>query len=135
MIEFFQTNLAASKWVVFISLILFIGTLVVVPYLITRIPDDYFNHDQRETTHFADHYPVIRLLLLLVKNLVGYILVLLGIVMLVLPGQGILTIITGLILVDFPNKYQMERWLVSLPRVLKTMNWFRRRAGKKPLVI
>ena len=58
---------------------------------------------------------------------------LLGIMLLVLPGQGILTIIVGIILVDFPMKYRLERWLVSRKKVLKSMNWLRKRANKKPL--
>ncbi len=55
--------------------------------------------------------------------------------MLILPGQGILTMAVGLMLMDFPNKYQVERWLVSRKRVLRAMNWFRRQANKNPLVI
>ena len=71
----------------------------------------------------------------LLKNLAGITLIILGIAMLILPGQGILTIIAGIIFVDFPNKYQLERWMVSRPRVLNTMNWFRLRMKKPPLKI
>jgi len=57
-----------------------------------------------------------------------------GIVMLVLPGQGILTIVIGLMLSNFPGKYRLERWLVMRPRVLRTINWLRQRSKRNPLL-
>jgi hypothetical protein len=133
MLELIHSNPLAVKWVVTISLITFIGTIIVVPYLITLIPEDYFAHEKREAWGFTGHHPLIRACLIIMKNLCGYVLILLGIAMLVLPGQGLLTIIMGLVLIDFPNKYQAERWLAGRPRVMKTMNWLRHRAGKGPL--
>jgi len=57
-----------------------------------------------------------------------------GIAMLVLPGQGILAILGGIELMDFPGKYRLERWIVSRPAVLRSVNWLRRRMGRPPLV-
>ncbi|WP_233490267.1 PGPGW domain-containing protein [Thiocapsa marina] len=79
-------------------------------------------------------HPVVYVSLRLFKNLVGWVLVLAGILMLVLPGQGILTIIMGLVLSDFPGKYALERRLASKQRVLDGINWIRRRSGHPPLV-
>jgi hypothetical protein len=58
---------------------------------------------------------------------------LMGVAMLVLPGQGVLTIITGLLLLDFPGKYRFERWLVRRGPVLRGVNWLRDRAGRQAL--
>jgi len=55
--------------------------------------------------------------------------------MLVLPGQGLLTILFGIALLDFPGKYRLERRIVSYPKVLNSINWIRKKANKKPLVI
>jgi hypothetical protein len=136
MIEFLQSYPELVKWLAVISALMFFGTLALVPYMIIRIPDDYFSHKIR--TPAADltgpHF-FIRLLLLLVKNIFGFVLFVMGIAMLILPGQGILTMAVGLVLIDFPRKYQVERWLVSRKRVLKAMNWFRKRANRNPLVI
>jgi hypothetical protein len=74
-------------------------------------------------------------MLLTAKNLLGYILIAAGIVMLVLPGQGTLTILIGILLVDFPGKYRLERWVVGRGPVLQSINWFRRRAGRPPLLL
>ena len=52
-----------------------------------------------------------------------------GLAMLVLPGQGIWSILIGLSLINFPGKYQVERALVSRPTVHRSLNWVRRRAG------
>ena len=69
------------------------------------------------------------------KNLIGYVFVVAGIIMLMLPGQGILTIVIGITLLDFPGKYRLERWVVSRRPVLRSINWVRRRAKRGPLVI
>jgi hypothetical protein len=69
------------------------------------------------------------------KNLLGYILIVAGILMLVLPGQGTWTIVVGIMLLNFPGKYKLERWIVSRGPVLRSINWVRRRAGRDPLVL
>ncbi|MFO7857997.1 MAG: PGPGW domain-containing protein, partial [Ectothiorhodospiraceae bacterium] len=78
-------------------------------------------------------HPVAGLVLLIVKNALDAVLVLAGIAMLVLPGQGVLTILAGLTLMNFPGKYRVERWLMSRPAVFNAVNWLRRRAGRPPL--
>lgn len=133
MLDFLQSNPELVTWAMFFSLFIFIVSLIAMPYLIAIIPDDYFVHKNREATLFSTKHPVLRIMIKLLKNITGIVLIILGIAMLILPGQGILTIIAGIICVDFPNKYQLERWMVSRPRVLKTMNWIRGRMNKKPL--
>lgn len=58
-----------------------------------------------------------------------------GILMLALPGQGLLTIIIGLVLMDFPGKYYAERWVISRHSILLSINWIRKKADKPALVI
>ena len=53
--------------------------------------------------------------------------------MIVLPGQGFLTIITGLLLVNYPGKFKLEQKIVSIPSVFKALNWIRIKANKSPL--
>ena len=47
------------------------------------------------------------------RNVVGAIVVLAGLIMLVTPGQGILTIIAGLAIMDFPGR---DRLLGAIKR-------------------
>jgi UPF0716 family protein affecting phage T7 exclusion len=67
------------------------------------------------------------------RNGVGGILLILGILMLVLPGQGLLTIIVALTMLDFPKKRQLTRRLLSRPTVLKLINSIRHRFQRPPL--
>ena len=71
----------------------------------------------------------------MIKNIIGYALILGGLLMLVLPGQGLFTIFIGLILSNYPGKYKLERKLISIPSILKMVNWLRRKSNKPPLDI
>lgn len=117
------------------SIVSFIGTLLLVPVLVIRIPDDYFTEKKRHRWEpWAHKHPVIRWSLLIAKNILGYIFIILGIAMLVLPGQGVLTILIGILFINFPGKYRLERWVVMRAPVLNTINRLRRRAGRMPLI-
>ncbi len=130
--EWFEAHPAALWWALSLSAITFLGTLIAVPILVVRIPPDYFTGRRRRRIEDPAH-PLRRLALRLAKNLAGWVFIFAGIVMLVVPGQGLLTIVIGLMLVDFPGKYRFERWLVSRPPVLRSINWLRRRRGRPAL--
>jgi hypothetical protein len=117
----------------FLFLPLFFGTLLLIPWLLLRIPADYFHPDTRQLPLWADHHPILRAILIVGKNLLGLVVFLMGVAMLFLPGQGLLTILIGLLLLDFPGKYQAERWFVQLGPVLKAVNWLRSKRSKPPL--
>jgi uncharacterized membrane protein SpoIIM required for sporulation len=129
----------AEAWqpYVFFFAVLSVGTLVLslltVPFFVTRLPADYFTRPRRKQASRAWH-PALRLTFLILKNLMGILLFLAGIVMLFLPGQGVLTMIMGLVLMDFPGKFRLERFLISRPRVLASINWIRTRRGVPPLI-
>ena len=53
--------------------------------------------------------------------------------MLVLPGQGLFTIIIGLMLSNYPGKYSIEKKFITIPSVLKSINWLRKKSNKPPL--
>ena len=117
------------------SIISFTGSLLLVPLLVIRIPADYFAEKKRHRWEpWAHEHPVIRWSLLIAKNVLGYVFIILGIAMLVLPGQGILTILIGIMFINFPGKYRLERWVVMKAPVLNTINRLRHRAGRAPLI-
>ncbi len=119
-------------WSGLISVAALLVTAVSVPWVVARLPADYFNRDHRETWRESDDEPLFALVLGLLKNLLGAVLVALGVVMLFTPGQGILTLLAGLLLMNFPGKYRLECWLVRRPGVLRGMNWLRERHGEPP---
>ena len=127
-----------SEWLVAIgvaSAVMFVLSLLIVPIIIVRIPDDYFRRSQRNVSPWVKHHPILRYLLISAKNLLGFILLIMGILMLVLPGQGLLTMLLGIALTDFPGKYRLERRIVKIPSVLKSINWIRIKAKHNPLLV
>ena len=114
----------------------FVLSLVSVGIVVIRIPRDDFasEHPPRLWTR---QRPLVRLLLHVLKNILGVILVALGVIMSLpgVPGQGILTVLIGAMLLDFPGKRCAERWLLRRRGVLKAINGVRARAGKPPLEI
>lgn len=128
-------NQGLLAWLTLVSVVTFVVSLATLPWLVARIPADYFAHRKRHAAPFKQHHPVIRLLLLLGKNLLGIILLIGGTVMLFLPGQGLLTIMMSLLLLDYPGKYALERRIVSQHSVYSGLNWLRARAGAPPLIL
>lgn len=121
-------------WMVVISIAMFVLSLLVTPYIIIRMGEDYFlDERQAPEESFKDQHPALRLTALVTKNLVGVILILAGIAMLALPGQGLLTIFMGLMLMNFPGKRSLELKIIRLPRILKSVNWIRAKADHPPL--
>ncbi|MCK5668525.1 MAG: hypothetical protein KAI15_05520 [Gammaproteobacteria bacterium] len=135
MFECFYNNETLLWWLLVASFITFIATLIAVPVILARLPEDYFSLPDRHRMPWSDRHPVLRIPLLLVKNLLGLMFVFAGILMLALPGQGILTIIIGLALMDFPGKYYAERWIVSRHSVLRLINWIRGKAANPALIV
>lgn len=116
------------------SVLMFFGTLAALPVIAARIPADYFVRGRRVPHPWARRHPAARLVLLIAKNALGVVLIVAGLAMLVLPGQGLVTILIGLMLTNFPGKYRLERWLISRGPVWRAVNWMRRRAGRRALV-
>jgi hypothetical protein len=117
-----------------LSIIFFVGTLITIPFILVRLPADYF--DTRVPRHWLkDHHPVLRLAGHLVKNVVGSIFLFAGFLMLFLPGQGILTMLIGISMLDFPGKRKIEAKLIGQPAVLGAINAMRRKFDKPPLTL
>ena len=108
-------------------------TLIVVPMLIVRIPADYFTGRRRRPLAWWEHHRLLRVLALVVKNVLGGVFIIAGLAMLLLPGQGVLTILVGLMLADYPGKFRLECWLLSRRTVVRAVNWMRARAGRSPV--
>jgi len=135
LIQFVESWVPREVWIGMItfSLIAFVGTLIAIPAILIRLPPDYFqNHGHRKW--FAHHHPLIRTLGLVVKNILGLMFLIAGIAMLVLPGQGILTMLLGILFLDFPGKDKLEQKLIRQPHILKAINALREKADKPPFV-
>ncbi len=112
------------------SLLFSIASLFIISWIIAALPADYFlmrvesaKDGERELPLFYDLYIVL-------KNIVGVLLVGIGIVLLLLPGEGILTIIIGLMMIDFPGKKVWIKKLLNYQSVRKVLNYIRFKAQK-----
>ncbi len=135
LIQWIDTNQALLTLIGAGSLLISVASLLLLPWLVAQIPYDYFAHDKREPPRWKELHPVLRLMVLIVKNGIGLTLLLAGIAMLVLPGQGLLGILMGLILMDYPGKFRIERKIVSRPKLLKFINWLRHKQQEPSLIL
>ena len=122
-----------SSWGLLVAGLLFVGTLIIIPIIVVSLPVDYFVRSKR-TRERKQKASIAKLLLIVIKNALGILLIISGIFMLVLPGQGLLTVLLGFMLTNFPGKYYLERKLVRIKTVSHSINWIRKRAAKKPMI-
>ena len=115
------------------SILIFILSILGISWFIAQIPEDYFLSTKRKPSKWQEQKPILRLAFIFGKNIIGFSLIIGGLLMLVLPGQGFLTIVTGLLLVNYPGKYKLEKKLVAIPSIFRALNWIRVKANKPPL--
>lgn len=127
---------AGLWWGLAISLVLFAGSLVLVTLVVISWSSDHFKRG-KALPFWENRHPIVRVTGYLLKNLAGVVLVALGIVMALpgVPGQGLLTALIGLTLINFPGKRDVERRLIARPTILKAVNRLRARFHKPTLEI
>ncbi len=115
------------------SIFIFVLSILGIGWFVAHIPEDYFLSSKRKPTKWQEQKPILRLVVIFGKNIIGLFLIIGGLLMLVLPGQGLLTIVTGLLLINYPGKYKLEQKLVAMPSIFRALNWIRIKAKKPPL--
>jgi len=130
-----QTHQELMSWLAVISLLTFLVTLFALPILIIHIPDKYFLRKKRISPYNPRPAIGFRLVSRILKNILGVFFVLTGLIMLFLPGQGLLSILIGVMLMNFPGKYKVERAIIRQKKVLSTINWLRAKANRPPLQV
>lgn len=119
---------------VLIFILSFAVNLALVSFILVKLPADYFRESYSRNL-WKTRSPIIRVLGVIAKNLLGLLLVALGVVLSLpgVPGQGVLTILLGIMLLDFPGRRRLELWLVSRPKVFRAVNKLRHRFGRPPM--
>lgn len=123
---------------ILIGIALFLVSLSIsflaIGIVMVKIPANYFS------SHYeADFMPgspwLVRWGAFILKNLLGAFLIILGILLSLpgVPGQGILTILLGLIMMDIPGKRPLEARIIKRPAVLEAINKLRARYSRPPL--
>lgn len=122
--DWFERPVVACGLVLF-SVLAVVASVLFVPRFLATLPADYLQSEW--------HPPPRSKLLRVLRNLLGVALVLLGAAMLVLPGQGLLTLLVGVLLIDFPGKHRLVARMLSRPKVLSVVNKLRARRSAPPL--
>jgi hypothetical protein len=118
--------------------LIFLGTflinLAIVSFILVKLPANHFAKS-RKTEFWSGPRPMLNAAKVIGKNIAGVLLVALGIVLSLpgVPGQGLLTVLLGIMLVDFPGRHRLEQKLLSRPSIVNAINRLRRRFGKPPL--
>jgi hypothetical protein len=121
---------STAAWGALLFVVTAVGSLALATAVLVRLPADYFAEGGAVLGRGGLPAKVA-------KNVVGAVLVVVGIVLAIpgIPGQGILTILIGVMLLDVPGKRRVERRLVALPRVHRAVDDVRARFGSPPLVL
>lgn len=136
MFELIQSNDHLIWWMATLSMLTFVASLVAIPWVLLHLPHDYFASKKRTLVRKLEDYPVVlQWLWVVLKNFLGLFFLVAGFLMLLLPGQGFLTMLLGIALLNFPGKYWLERWLVTRGSTLRLINRFRDKHGRKPLIV
>ncbi len=119
-----------------VFVVTFAVSLGVITLILVSLPPTYFQ-ESHSRVFWEDRHPYVRWAGLIGKNALGVLLVLLGILMSLpgIPGQGILTILLGIMLLDLPGKRRVESKILKQPKVLAKINRLRHRFSKPPLVL
>jgi len=139
MVDLLSDFLAGLTWQkILVGALIFLASffinLGIVSFILVKLPADHFSK-KRKTKFWAGPRPAIHAAKVIGKNIAGVLLVALGIVLSLpgVPGQGLLTVLLGIMLLDFPGRHRLEQKLLSKPSIVNTINRLRERFDKPPL--
>lgn len=124
--DFLASHRTALTWISCVSAAMFVGSLLLIPWLVGHAPRDYFTREPRK------HVGVLGWVTKIALNVLGVALMAAGLAMLVLPGQGLLMVLLALSLLDIPGKHRLIQRIVQKPPVWRGLTYLRERAHKEP---
>lgn len=127
----FESHAALFGGLVAISLVTFLFSLVAIPVVFVKLPPDYLTRQEQR----GGPTGWLRVVYLVVKNIAGWVFILAGFIMLLIPGQGLLSILIGLMLIQFPGKRKLIKRIMGQPAIFKAVNTIRAKASKVPLEV
>jgi hypothetical protein len=112
--------------VIIFSGIMFVFSILIIPVFIARLPSTYFIESLGNQKKLSLPLKALRFAL-------GTLLILAGIIMLFTPGQGIISILIGLMLLPIlSTKKVVRRLLTNNKMIQNTLNIIRRKRNKAP---
>jgi len=123
-----NTNILAA--LAAFSFLLLTTSLLATPWVLARLPANYFSKPPSAKPRSAR-----RLCTSIIKTVLGSLMILTGIAMMFTPGPGLVCLVLGMALCEFPGKHRLLKQLIRRPSVFSTLNWLRRKASKPPFVL
>lgn len=111
-------------------------SFLAIGIVVVKVPENYFSsHYERD--FLPDSPFLIRWGAVILKNILGGCLIIIGIILSLpgVPGQGVLTILIGLIMIDIPGKRPFEARIINRPAILSAINNLRAKYNKPPLIL
>ncbi len=121
-------------WTAVFTVITIIVSYIGIVIGMVKIPADYFSSGYAREIKSDKHFSV-RWTALIIKNIIGFLLIIAGVIMLFTPGPGLPTILLGLIMMDIPGKRPLEARIIKRPAILSAINDLRARYKKPPLLM
>lgn len=115
-----------------LSVATFLISLLLIPFLVSKASADYFLIHATIVEQRHKRHPAIALLIKIIRNSLGSGLCLAGFMMLFLPGQGLLTIMIGVSLLDVPGRQKVLDMLIHRPAIQHALNWMRKKTRRPP---
>jgi len=113
-----------------LSFAMFLFGLLALPGIVILLPENIFLRYSREGRLLPQKTP-FRPVYRVFKNILGYIFIFSGFLLLFLPGQGLMMIFIGILLADFPGKHDLVERLLEEKHLQRSLNWIRRKAGRR----
>ena len=126
-----KSNDTLLWWLFAGSVAFFLLTPIAVAAAVILLPSDYFTEKKHRPLESWSGSSRAAGRGAGAQELLGAVLLVAGLVMLIVPGQGLLTVAVGLMLVDFPGKFRLERWLATRGPVWRSINWLRNEPGTR----
>lgn len=108
-------------YIVAVNILVTILTFAIIVFL----PHDYFDSQQSRS------HPIVRI----IRDVLGFVMILAGVVMIAIPGPGMLTICSGLIVLDGEEKKKLLRKILMRGNLMDLVHRVRERTGRQRLEI
>ncbi len=134
--EWMKAHETLFWWMAVVTVFSYVAVPFVIRAVVIRMSADHFLYRNPPPNSWRAQHPAVRIALLVLKNLLGWVLVAVGIVQsipVLVPGFGLLTIMIGVLLLNFPGKRKLELKIVSASAVLRLINKIRQKHHRSPL--
>ncbi len=128
---FASPELNAVAWWVITILVSSVIAFGMLWLIICLLPEDFFLRSGKRP---HSRHPMVHLIWVGFRNVIGYILLGIGLIFVVFPGPGMPWLLIGLVLVDLPGKRKMQQRMLRMPSVHHCLNWLRARGGRCALL-